>query len=83
MRGQMQDVPLLVSDLMDHAEHFHGGQEIVTRTLEGPIHRYTYAECGKRARQLGQALLKLGVKQGDRIGTLAWKFFPFAPMPPK
>ncbi|MEN3951024.1 3-(methylthio)propionyl-CoA ligase [Iodidimonas sp. SYSU 1G8] len=75
MFGQMQDVPLLVSSLIDYAEKFHGEREIVSRTVEGPIHRYTYADAGKRSRQLAKALLALGVKEGDRVGTLAWNTY--------
>ena len=72
LRGLMMDSPLLISTLIVHAERCHGDTEIVSRTVEGPIHRYTYADAHKRARQLAQALGRLGVKQGDRIGTLAW-----------
>ena len=72
LRGLMMDSPLLISSLIVHAERCHGDTEIVSRTVEGPIHRYTYADAHKRARQLAQALGRLGVKQGDRIGTLAW-----------
>ena len=72
MRGLMMDKPLLISSLIQHAEDYHGATEIVSRTVEGPIHTYTYAEAAKRARQLVNALVSLGVKPGDRIGTLAW-----------
>ncbi len=72
LRGLMMDMPLLISSLIVHAERCHGDTEIVSRSVEGPIHRYTYADAHKRARQLAQALGRLGVKQGDRIGTLAW-----------
>ncbi len=72
MFGQMMDIPLLISSLLVHADRHHGDTEIVTRTVEGPIHRYTYRDAHKRSRQLAGALQKLGVKQGDRIGTLAW-----------
>ena len=72
MRGLMMDKPLLISSLIQHAEDYHGATEIVSRTVEGPIHTYTYAEAAKRARQLVNALGSLGVKPGDRIGTLAW-----------
>jgi 3-(methylthio)propionyl---CoA ligase len=72
LRGLMMDSPLLISSLIVHAERCHGDTEIVSRTVEGPIHRYTYAGAHQRARQLAQALGRLGVKQGDRIGTLAW-----------
>jgi fatty-acyl-CoA synthase len=72
LRGQMMDQPLLISSLIAHADRCHGDTEIVSRTVEGPIHRYTYADAHKRARSLAQALARLGVKPGDRIGTLAW-----------
>ncbi|TDI61590.1 MAG: long-chain-fatty-acid--CoA ligase [Alphaproteobacteria bacterium] len=75
MLGQMQDRPLLVSSLVEQAEKFHAEQEIITRTVEGPIHRYTYRDMGLRSRKLAQALQALGVKLGDRIGTLGWNTY--------
>ena len=72
MRGLTMDMPLLVSSLIAHADRSHGDTEIVSRTVEGPIHRYTYSQAHRRSKQLAQALLRLGVKEGDRIGTLAW-----------
>ena len=75
LRGLMMDVPLLVSSLIVHADKYHGDTELVSRTVEGPIHRYTYRDAHQRSRQLAQALGRLGVKQGDRIGTLAWNGF--------
>ncbi|ATP27657.1 long-chain fatty acid--CoA ligase [Chromobacterium violaceum] len=70
--GQMMDQPLLIADLLAHAERFHGDTEIVSRTVEGPMHRYTYRDAARRARQLANALPSLGVAPGDRVGTLAW-----------
>lgn len=72
MLGLMQDRPLLISSLIEFAALNHADEEIVSRTVEGPIHRYTYKDCVIRSRQLAKALEKLGVQQGDRIGTLAW-----------
>jgi 3-(methylthio)propionyl---CoA ligase len=72
MRGQMMDMPLLVSSLIAHADRNHGDVEIVSRTLEGPIHRTTYSRAHARAKRLAQALARLGVEEGDRVGTLAW-----------
>ena len=72
LRGLMMDEPLLVASLIVHADRFHGDTEIVSRTVEGGIHRQTYRDAHRRARQLAQALARLGVKQGDRVGTLAW-----------
>ena len=72
LRGLMMDQPLLISSLLTHAAENHADTEVVSRTVEGPIHRYTYADSHLRARQLAQALTRLGVSAGDRIATLAW-----------
>ena len=75
MRGLMMDAPLLISKLIEFAAEYHGGTEIVSRTIEGPIHRYTYADAHGRAKQLANALKHLGVGAGDRVGTLAWNTY--------
>ncbi len=72
MHGLIMDRPLLISDLLRHADFVSGDREIVTRTVEGPIHRYTYRDAHRRARQLANALTGLGVALGDRIATLGW-----------
>jgi acyl-CoA synthetase (AMP-forming)/AMP-acid ligase II len=72
MKGLMQDYPLMISSLISFADLYHGDVDLVSRTVEGPIHRYTYREAHKRSKQVANALLSLGVKPGDRIGTLAW-----------
>ena len=72
MNGLMQNTPLLISSLISYAGLYHGEVEIVSRTVEGPIHRYGYQQAQQRSKQVAQALLALGVKPGDRIGTLAW-----------
>jgi len=72
MLGLMQDRPLLISSILTHAASQHGEQEIVSNAIEGGVHRYTYADCEKRTKQLANALTRLGVQTGDRIGTLAW-----------
>ncbi|MDA8484635.1 3-(methylthio)propionyl-CoA ligase [Pseudomonas resinovorans] len=72
MHGQMMTLPLIVSSLLEHAERYHGDTEIVSRTVEGTLHRYTYADAHRRAKKAANALKKLGVQQGDRVGTLAW-----------
>jgi fatty-acyl-CoA synthase len=72
LRGKMQDWPLRLSTILDHAAHVHGYREVVTRTIEGPIHRSTYAELAKRARQCASALRRMGARTSDRVGTLAW-----------
>jgi len=72
MLGQMMSQPLLISSLLVHAERHHGSREIVSRRTEGDIHRYTYRDLARRARQLANALAGLGVEFGQRVGTLAW-----------
>jgi len=75
MQGLMMDLPLLVSGLIRHADRNHGDTEIVSKTVEGEVHRYTYRDAHARARRLARALAALGVRQGDRVGTLAWNGF--------
>ncbi|MFC0397079.1 3-(methylthio)propionyl-CoA ligase [Paraburkholderia rhizosphaerae] len=72
LQGQMMDVPLTVSALLTHAARFYGTVEIVSRRIEGDLHRYTYRDCERRAKQLAQALIALDVQPGERVATLAW-----------
>lgn len=72
MLGLMQDRPLLISQIIDFAAAAYPDVEIVTRTVEGPIHRYGYKDAHKRAKQVAEALQGLGIKLGDRVGTIAW-----------
>ncbi len=72
MRGLMMERPLLIQTMLDHAAQYHADTEIVSRTNEGPIHRYTYAEAEQRSKRLAKALRRLGIGLGDRVGTLAW-----------
>ena len=72
MLGLMQDWPLTVDKILDHAKTWHGDSEIVTRSVEGPIVRTTYAEAHGRAKRMSNALQALGVQPGDRVATLAW-----------
>ena len=72
MLGLMMNWPLLISSLLRHADRCHGDAEIVSRTVEGPIHRYTYRDAHRRSRKLVRALMRLGVAPGECVGTLAW-----------
>ena len=72
MLGQMQDWPLLLHRIIDHAATYHGGRQIISRSIEGPIHTTTYAEIRARAKKVAQRLARDGVKPGDRVATLAW-----------
>ena len=72
MLGLMQDWPLLINRIIDYAAQQHGAREVVTRSVEGPIHRTNYQQIRQRSLQVAKRLTKDGVKIGDRIGTLAW-----------
>ncbi|MBZ8139486.1 long-chain fatty acid--CoA ligase [Rubrivivax gelatinosus] len=72
MNGLMMQQPLLISSLLVHAERYHGEREVVSRRVEGDIHRYTYRELAARSRRLAKALAALGVRPSERVGTLAW-----------
>jgi fatty-acyl-CoA synthase len=75
MLGLMQDWPLLVHKILDHAALYHANREVVTRTVEGPIHHTTYGEMAPRARKVAHALERRGIKLGDRVATLAWNSY--------
>ena len=72
MLGLMMDMPLTITSTIEFAAANHGGAEIVSRTNEGPLHRYTFAGAHDRIRKLANALTGMGVKPGDRVATLAW-----------
>jgi len=72
LMGQMMQMPLLISSLLTHASRHASDSEIVSKRVEGDLHRYTWADLELRARQLAQAFARLGCQAGDRVGTLAW-----------
>ena len=72
MQGLMQDQQLLISSLIEFANRFHGDAEVVSRRVEGDIHRYTYRDLTARAKQLANALDGLKLAHGDRVASLAW-----------
>ncbi|QGZ58358.1 3-(methylthio)propionyl-CoA ligase [Paraburkholderia acidiphila] len=72
MKGLMMEQPLLVASLLKHAERHHGAREIVSRRVEGDIHRYRYQDLAQRARRMANALSSLVIAPGDRVATLAW-----------
>ena len=72
MLGLMQDQPLSISSLIEFADRHHGDGEIVSRRVEGDIHRSTWSEIARRARQVAHALDGEGLAFGDRVATLAW-----------
>jgi fatty-acyl-CoA synthase len=72
MHGLMMDTPLTITSIMRHAERCHPDTQVVSVTLDAPMHRTTYGEVFRRARKLANALTRAGIRLGDRIGTLAW-----------
>ena len=72
MLGLMQDWPLLCHRIIDHAAIQHANRPVISRSVEGPIHSTTYAEVRLRALKLAQRLERDGIRQGDRVATLAW-----------
>jgi len=70
--GLMQEIPLLLSGIIEHAAQQFGDVEIVARETHGALHRYTYKDCAARARQLANALAALDLVAGDAVGTIAW-----------
>ena len=66
MLGLMQDWPLLCHRIIEHAAQVHGHQEVVTRSVEGPIHRTSYRELHERALKVSQALDRAGLKAGNK-----------------
>src|SRR5690606_17195959 len=75
IQGDVQDSQLMIIDLLRHAVRRHPQQEIVSRRLEGDIHRYTYRDCYERTCQLAHALKGLEIEAGERIATLAWNTY--------
>ena len=75
MKGQMMDYQLTLPTILRRAETYFPGQEIVSRLPDKSFHRYSYADFGRRARQLAVALQELGLERGDRVATLAWNHY--------
>ncbi|MCC2632361.1 MAG: alkK [Ramlibacter sp.] len=72
MLGLMQSQPLMISALIEHAERHHGDTEIVSRRVEGDIHRYQWKDVARRSRQVAHALDGMQLLFSDRVATLAW-----------
>lgn len=71
----MDDYPLSIPAILRHAQRFHGHKSVVSRLPDKSVHRYTYADCLARCAQLGAALRRLGLREGDRVGTFAWNHY--------
>ena len=72
MPGLIMDKPLMISSIIRHAARHHTGTEIVARTINGDLFRYTYGQAYRRICQLAHAINRLGLQSGDRVGALAW-----------
>ena len=72
MQALMMDRALTLPSILDYAAQYHPHRQVVDRTVEGPIHRYGYADALERTKRMANALVAIGVKPGDRVATLAW-----------
>ncbi len=72
MLALMMDRPLTLPSILEHAALYHGDTQVVSRSVEGTIHRYGYRDALARAKRMANALVAMGVKPGDRVATLAW-----------
>jgi acyl-CoA synthetase (AMP-forming)/AMP-acid ligase II len=72
MNGLMMDLPLLISSQLRHAARFHAQVEIVSRNTDGSVHRTSWGEVARRAQKLAHALVRMGIRPGDRVATVAW-----------
>ena len=72
MLGLMQDHPLLISSIFEHAVNGYGNQDIVSNSIEGGIHKYNYSQWGLRTKKLAKSFKSINLSQGDKVGTLAW-----------
>ena len=72
LMGQMMNRPLSIPAVMDYAADIHADRRIISSTVEGGVHEYSYAQANRRIAQLAHALRDMGIKPGDRVATLAW-----------
>ncbi len=72
MRGTIMDYPLTLPTILEHAGRLHSDQEIVSRRPDKSLHRYKFRDFYRRSKQLAEALLKAGLKPGERVGSLCW-----------
>ena len=72
LSGRMMEMPLTISSVIDYAADVRSDTEVVSQCVEGGIHRYNYAAAHQRTCQLAHALKNMGIKEGDRVATLAW-----------
>ena len=72
MLGLMQKQSLLISHLIEFAERHHGDGEVVSRRVEGDIHRYTWSDVARRSKQVANTLDAAKLAFSDRVATLAW-----------
>lgn len=75
IKGEVQAAQLMIIDLLRHAVRRHPQQQIVSRRIEGDIHRYSYDDCYRRTCQLAHGLTQLGIQPGERVATLAWNTY--------
>lgn len=76
MHGLMMDTPLTLTAILDRCDRHFSPKDVISRRPDRSLHRYTYAAMANRARKLAVALEKLGVRPGERVGTLCWNHYP-------
>ena len=72
LKGRMMDMPMMISSIIDYAADVRTDNMVISNRVEGDVHRYTYGEARARAVQMAHALRELGIKEGDRVATMAW-----------
>ncbi len=75
MQGQMMDYPLTLPHILERSEKLFSKVEVVSRMPDKSLHRYTYGDFAKRAKKLANALVRLGLREGERVGTLMWNHY--------
>jgi len=72
LEGRMMDMPMMISSIIDYAADVRTDNLVISNRVEGDVHRYTYGEARGRAAQMAHALRELGIREGDRVATMAW-----------
>ena len=72
MDNLMQEFPLRISEIIDHAARYHTHRPVISRNVEGSITETNWGKIRTQAKRLAQALIKLGIKKGEVIGVMAW-----------
>lgn len=72
MNGNMMFQPLLMSDLIEHAERYHGDTAVISKNTDGTMTHSDWRQIAKNARRFAHVLQSFGLVQADRVATIAW-----------